>query len=159
MIVMDETDEKIVRLLSHRGRLSYEQIAQAVHLARPTVHERVKRLEAQGVVRGYHARVDWEAMSYPLSAFIWISSRAKSDDTAAALLRLANPQALIEACHGVTGEWCLVIKVHVKTTRALKELIDRIYGVEGVQNTMTILSLTAYREYGGLDPSPGDTDG
>ena len=150
---MDDIDHKIACLLSRQGRLSYEQIGQAVNLARPTVHERVKRLEAHGIIRGYHAQVDWPALGYPLTAFVWVSSRAKSDETAAALLRLSTSQAVIEACHGVTGEWCLLVQVHVKSANALKEFIDGIYSVEGVQNTMTILSLAAYQERGTITAS------
>jgi Lrp/AsnC family leucine-responsive transcriptional regulator len=151
-IGMDDLDKQIAYLLSQQGRLTYEQIGQAVNLARPTVHERVKRLEARGVIRGYHAQVDWPALGYPLTAFVWVSSRAKSDDTAAALLRLSTPQAVIEACHGVTGEWCLLVQVHVKSAYDLKEFIDGIYTVEGVQNTMTILSLATYQERGTIAP-------
>ncbi len=145
---MDDIDRKIVGLLAEQGRLSFEQVGQAVNLARPTVHERVRRLEAQGVIHGYHAQVDWAGLGYPLTTFIWVSSRAKSDETAAALLKLDSPEAVIEACHGVTGEWCLLAQVHVKSATALKEFIDHIYSIEGVQNTMTILSLAAYREHG-----------
>jgi len=156
---MDDLDRQIVSLLSRQGRLSYEQIGQAVNLARPTVHERVKRLEAQGAIHGYHAQIDWPALGYPLTAFVWVSSRAKSDETAAALLRLSTSQAVVEACYGVTGEWCLLVQVHVKSADALKEFIDGIYSVEGVQNTMTILSLAVYQERGtipaGAEEEPG----
>lgn len=152
---MDDIDRRIVGLLAEQGRISIEQIGQAVNLARPTVHARIKRLEALGVIHGYHAQVDWAALGYPLSAFIWVSSRAKSDDTAAALLRLDTPEAVVEACHGVTGEWCLLVQVHVKSATALKEFIDRIYSIEGVQNTLTILALAAYREHGTLTTGGG----
>lgn len=145
---MDEIDQKIVQLLVQQGRMSHEQIGQIVNLARPTVHERVKKLEAQGIIRGYIAQVDWAEMGYSLTAFIWVSSRTKSDETAASLLKLEREGVIIEACHGVTGEWCLFVQIHVASPKALKEFIDLLYTVEGVQNTMTILSLTAYHEHG-----------
>jgi Lrp/AsnC family transcriptional regulator, leucine-responsive regulatory protein len=141
---MDDTDKKIVRLLVEQGRLPHERLGQKVNLARPTVNERVKRLEKQGVIRGYHAEVDWAALGYPITTFIWVSSRAPSDDTAAALMELKVAGAILEACHGVTGEWCLLLKVHVASPAVLKHFIDQIYTVKGVQNTMTVLSLTAY---------------
>ena len=151
---MDDIDRKIVRLLAQDGRLSHKQLAQAVNLARPTVHERVKRLEQQGVIRGYHAQVNWAAMGYPMTALIWICSRAKSDDAAAALLQLGTQDAIVDVCHGVTGEWCFLLQVRVTSSSALKEFIDSIYTVEGVQNTMTTLSLTAYHEE---QTSPNDS--
>ncbi len=54
---MDEMDRKIVEVLVGNGRMSHEQIAKEVHLSRPAVFERIKRLEAQGVIRGYGARI------------------------------------------------------------------------------------------------------
>lgn len=153
---MDDIDRKIARLLVQQGRLSHEQIGQQVNLARPTIHERVKRLEAEGVIRGYHAQVDWPVLGYPLTAFIWVSSCAKSDDTAAAILQLNTSEVIIESCHSVTGEWCLLVQLHVSSPTALKEFIDQIYSVEGVQNTMTILSLTTYHERGTTNTSMGD---
>ncbi|MBI5841076.1 MAG: Lrp/AsnC family transcriptional regulator [Chloroflexi bacterium] len=154
---MDEIDKKIVSLLAQQGRLSHEQLEQAVNLSRPAVHERVKRLETQGVIRGYHADIDWSALGYAITAFIWVSSRAKSDDTAGALLQLNMPEVIIEACDGITGEWCLLIKVHVLSVSILKNFIDRIYSVDGVQNTMTILSLTAYHEEQAAPTSQGES--
>jgi Lrp/AsnC family leucine-responsive transcriptional regulator len=151
---MDEADKKITHLLHQHGRLTHEQIAHFVHLARPTVHERIKRLESIGVIRGYRARVDWSALGFSLTAFIWVASRSKTDDTAAGLLRLENPEVIIEACHGVTGEWCILLHVHVASPHALKDFIDSIYTIDGVQNTMTILSLTAYHE---LSATTGST--
>ena len=69
---MDDMDRKIVGILSGNGRLSHEQIGREVHLSRPAVFERIRRLEAQGVIRGYGAKVHWEALGLPLTAFVWI---------------------------------------------------------------------------------------
>ncbi|REG05430.1 Lrp/AsnC family transcriptional regulator [Pelolinea submarina] len=143
---MDDINREILQLLIQKGRLSHELIGQAVNLARPTIHKRVKQLEDQGVIYGYHAQVDWAALGYPLTVFIWVSSRNKSDDTAACLLKLSTSGVIIESCHGVVGEWCLLLQTHVISPTVLKEFIDQIYTVEGVQNTMTILSLSAYRD-------------
>jgi Lrp/AsnC family leucine-responsive transcriptional regulator len=75
---MDAMDRKIVSVLMDNGRLSHEQIAREVHLSRPAVFERIKRLEGQGIIRGYGARVHWEALGLPLTAFVWIRASATS---------------------------------------------------------------------------------
>ena len=104
---MDIIDQQLVHLLAQNGRMTHEELARVVPLSRPSVHERVKRLEAHSVIRGYHARIDWSTLGQPLTAFIWVTNREKSDDTATALLHLNCPAAVIEECYGMTGEWCL----------------------------------------------------
>ena len=143
---MDNIDQQIVHLLSENGRMTHEELARVVPLSRPAVHERIKRLEAGGIIRGYHAQINWAALGQPLSAFIWVTSREKSEDTATALMHLNCPDAVIEECYGMTGEWCLLLKVRVASPGALKDLIDCVYTVPGVQNTLTNLSLAAYHE-------------
>ncbi|MGI8857507.1 MAG: Lrp/AsnC family transcriptional regulator [Thermomicrobiales bacterium] len=144
---MNDIDRSIVQLLAENGRLSHEQIAQAVHLSRPAVHERVRRLEERGVIRGYHARVDWETMGQPVTAFIWMrTTGARTNEIGAAILGLGNADAVIEECHRVTGEWCLLAKVRVASTLALQELIDRVRGVSGVAGTVTSIAMSDLRE-------------
>src|SRR5690606_21667596 len=67
---LDRVDREIVRLVSAQGRMSHEEIARRVHVSRPAVHERVKRLERDGVIRGYRAVVDWSAVDLGLCAFV-----------------------------------------------------------------------------------------
>ena len=67
---MDEIDREIVRISHANGRLNQERIAREVKLSRPAVHERVRRLEEQGVIRGYKALVDWAALGQPVTAFV-----------------------------------------------------------------------------------------
>src|SRR5205823_14343606 len=59
---LDAVDERMIRLLQRDGRVSQEQLAREVHLSRPAVHERLRRLERVGAIHGYRAMVDWEAL-------------------------------------------------------------------------------------------------
>lgn len=67
---LDRVDREIVRLVSAQGRMSHEEIARRVHVSRPAVHERVKRLERDGAIRGYRAVVDWTAVDLGLCPFV-----------------------------------------------------------------------------------------
>jgi DNA-binding Lrp family transcriptional regulator len=69
---LDALDRSIISFLRLNGRMSHEQISRQVNLSRPAVHERIKRLEEQGIIRGYQALVDWSALGLPLTAFIWV---------------------------------------------------------------------------------------
>jgi Lrp/AsnC family leucine-responsive transcriptional regulator len=141
---MDTIDLAIVRLLERHGRLSQEQLARRVRLSRPAVHQRVKRLEAAGVLKGYRAVLDWAAVGMPLTAFVWVrTGGATCAAVGPALLELGDDGAFVEECHRVTGDWCLLLKTRAASPLALQDLIDRVRTVTGVQATMTTLALSS----------------
>ncbi|HTE66769.1 MAG TPA: Lrp/AsnC family transcriptional regulator, partial [Candidatus Binatia bacterium] len=69
---MEEIDRQIVDLLARDGRMSFTDLGKATSLSTSAVHQRVRRLEQRGVIRGYAAVVDYEAMGLPLTAFVSI---------------------------------------------------------------------------------------
>ncbi len=144
---MDTTDQQIVNLLRANGRLSREQIAHEINLSRPAVHERIKRLEEQGVIRGYAAEVNWSALGKPLTAFIFVRTVGTScNDTGYAILEQSDSDAIVQECHRVTGEWCMLLKARVASPLALQALLDRIRQVPGIEGTMTSIALSALHE-------------
>jgi len=141
---LDRVDREIVRLVCAHGRLSHEEIARRVHLSRPAVHERVKRLERDGVIRGYRAMVDWSAVDLGLCAFV--SVQADHDQLAKLvdrLFELDTPEAIVEECHRVTGQWCALLKVRAASTLALQQLLDDVMSIEGVRQVVTTIVLTS----------------
>jgi Lrp/AsnC family transcriptional regulator, leucine-responsive regulatory protein len=152
---MDDLDRSIVRLLERHGRLSQEELARRIRLSRPAVHQRVKRLEAARVIRGYRAELDWAALGLPLTAFVWVRTGGPNcAPVGPAILDLGDDGALVEECHRVTGEWCLLVKVRAATPLALQDLLDRIRAVPGVTNTTTTLALSTLRHQDVVDGGP-----
>src|SRR5579885_166117 len=145
---VDEIDRAIVHLLLRNGRLSQEQIARAVHLSRPAIHERMKRLAETGVLRGYQAVIDWEAFGLPLTTFILVRGSGTAQEIGQAILQLSRSDALVEECHSVTGGWCVLLKVRVASPRALEQLISRIRALPDIQSTLTTLALSTFYEDG-----------
>lgn len=144
---MDPIDKTIVKLLQKDGRLSHEAISKAVHLSRPAVHDRIRRMEAAGVIRGYTAEVDWEALGLPVAAFIQARVAGNCYPIAQRILNLVTDEAMVEACHRLAGDWCLMIQTRSASPLALQTLLDEVRAIPGVQNTMTIIALsTVVRE-------------
>ena len=144
---LDTTDQQIVRLLFSDGRLTQESIAQQVCLSRPAVHERVKRLEENGVIVGYQAQIDWRKVGQSLTAFIWVrTSGGKLHNIADAVMELNNADTLVEECHLVTGEWCLLLKARTASTTTLQQLVDRLREMPRIRNTMTTVVLSSAGE-------------
>src|SRR5919108_578445 len=133
---MEDLDRGIVRELGADGRLSYTDLAERVGLSVSAVHQRVRRLEQRGVIRGYTARLDSDALGLPLTAFISIKPIAPAavDDAPQRLAHLAA----IEACHSVAGDESYILKVRVASPAALEELLQEIRAAAGVSTRTTI---------------------
>lgn len=127
---MEDVDRALVSLLRKDGRMSYTDLGKAVGLSTSAVHQRVRRLEERGVVRGYTARVDHEALGMPLTAFVAITpfDQSAPDDVPERLH--AVPE--VEACHSVAGDANYLLKVRVATPAALEELLGRIRATAAV---------------------------
>lgn len=110
---MEELDRQIVDLLVKDGRMSYTDLGKATGLSTSAVHQRVRRLEQRGVIRGYAALVDPEAVGLPLTAFISVKPFDPSapDDIADRLAEVPE----LEACHSVAGDENYILKVRVAT--------------------------------------------
>lgn len=99
---VEEIDRRIVTLLAGDGRMSFTDLARETGLSVSAVHQRVRRLEKRGVVRGYAALVDYNEVGLPLTAFVSIKpiDPAAADDAPDRLSHLGA----IEACHSVAGD-------------------------------------------------------
>src|SRR5262249_14137235 len=117
-------DRQIMTLLAHDGRMSFTDLAKETGLSVSAVHQRVRRLQARGAIRGFGALLDPEEIGLPLTAFVSIKpiDPAAPDD---APDRLAHLSA-IEACHSVAGEESYILKVRVASPGDLEELLQQI---------------------------------
>ncbi|OKJ02875.1 Lrp/AsnC family transcriptional regulator [Kitasatospora sp. CB01950] len=139
---MEELDQRIVQLLLQDGRMSYTDLGKATGLSTSAVHQRVRRLEQRGVIRGYTAIVDPEAVDLALTAFISVKPFDPSapDDTPERLIALPE----IEACHSVAGDENYILKVRVPTPGDLEDLLARIRAAAGVSTRTTVVLSTPY---------------
>lgn len=139
---MEDTDAEILRLLSRDGRMSFTDLAKQTGLSVSAVHSRVRRLEQRGVIRGYRAEIDPEALDLALTAFVSVKPIDPSapDD---APERLAGISA-IEACHSVAGDESYILKVRVPTPTALELVLQEIRAAANVSTRTTVVLSTPY---------------
>jgi Lrp/AsnC family leucine-responsive transcriptional regulator len=139
---VEDLDLKIVRLLATDGRMSFTDLGKATGLSTSAVHQRVKRLEQRGVIRGYTAQVDFEQMNLPLTAFIAIRpvDPGQPDDSPDRLRDITE----IESCWSVAGEESYLLKVRVPTPGGLEDLLARIRAAANVATRTTIVLSTPY---------------
>ena len=139
---MEETDRKIVSLLARNGRMSFTELARQAGLSVSAVHQRVRRLEQDGVSKGYAAMFNPEDVGLPLTAFVSVKpfDDAAPDDLP---LRLQHLTA-IEACHSVAGEENYILKVRVASPTALEDLLSQIRTLGRVSTRTTVVLSTPY---------------
>ena len=139
---VEELDRQIVELLMADGRMSYTDLGKATGLSTSAVHQRVRRLEQRGVIRGYAAIVDAEAVGLSLTAFISVKPFDPSapDDIPERLAEVPE----IEACHSVAGDENYILKVRVSTPSELEHLLARVRTLAGVSTRTTVVLSTPY---------------
>ena len=147
---MEDLDRRIVELLRADGRMSYTDLGKAMGLSTSAVHQRVRRLEERGVVKGYAALVDFTALDLPLTAFISLSplDPAAPDDIPDRLRDITE----LEACHSVAGEENYILKARVRTPGDLEDLLARIRATANVATRTTVVLSTPW-EQGSAKPS------
>ena len=139
---MEEIDRAIVAALTGDGRMSYTDLAERVGLSVSAAHQRVRRLEQRGVIRGYAARVDYEAIGLPLTALIAIRpfDPSQTDDAPDRLAHLPE----IEACYSVAGEDFYLLLVRIAGPVDLERLLQDIRTAANVTTRTTVVLSTPY---------------
>lgn len=153
MAKFDDVDRKLIALLQDDDRVPLAQLSKAIGIPASTLNDRIKRLERQGIIAGFHARVGPEALGLNLLAFMlvaWSNPRVEP----VFLKRMKASPAVLE-CHHVTGAWNYLMKVRVATTRDLEKfLAETVKAVNGVERTETLIVLSSAKETWKLD-APG----
>jgi Lrp/AsnC family leucine-responsive transcriptional regulator len=139
-----DVDRALLAALVRDGRASYTDLAERVGLSVSAVHQRVRRLEQRGLIKGYRAMLDAKALGLPLTAFVSITpiEAAQPDDAPA---RLAHLSA-IEECHSVAGVESYILKVRVSSPDALEGLLQQIRASANVTTRTTVVLSTFYED-------------
>ncbi|RME13996.1 MAG: Lrp/AsnC family transcriptional regulator [Alphaproteobacteria bacterium] len=136
---MDETDRKLLDLLSENARAPVASLARRLGLARTTVQARIDRLEARGIIAGYALRLGEGAGRAPIRATVLLTLEPRA--TPAVLARLKSmPQ--VEAAHTASGRFDLVVTLAARSTAELDDTLDRIAEAEGVKGSESLIHLS-----------------
>lgn len=157
--MIDDIDRQIILLLQEDARLSNAALAEKVGLTVSTVHERVRKLEKKGVIKGYVAVVNAEALGKPIMAFIRLSVGATTEgyvETKRSVLDVCRDESDVLECHGVAGEDCYILKVRAANPKELEKLIERIRSKATVSRSVTSIVLSTFKESSPIVPCSHD---
>ncbi|MBM2840710.1 MAG: transcriptional regulator, AsnC family [Bacteroidetes bacterium] len=142
--MIDEIDAKMIEILQRRGRTKRNDLAEAVGLSIPSVGDRLKKLEDNGIITGYHAVVDAKKLGKDITAFIFVT--VDSSKHFGQLLEHASAVDEILECHAITGEGSHLLKVRTTNTASLEKLLAKIQAWSGILSTRTNLVLSTSKE-------------
>ncbi|MNI63858.1 HTH-type transcriptional regulator LrpC [compost metagenome] len=146
---MDELDLKILKLLEQNGRLPHEEIGKLLHISRPSVHQRVAKLEKSGIIKGYRGLVDWSKLDQKMKVVISVKVVSRHfQEVADLIVEMEIPGVTLMECLRMAGEWCMMLKVRVSSPEQITLLIDEIVRIPEVKETSTTFVLSTIYEDG-----------
>ncbi len=141
--MIDVIDRQILTILQNDARISNAEISRQIDLAPSGVHERLKKLEERGVIKGFRTEIDPHAIEFGLTAFVSVRTDEYGKTLDEALT--AIPEVL--EVHDVAGEDCYLLKVRTKDTEELGKLLrETIKPIANVISTRTTVVLHTFKE-------------
>jgi Lrp/AsnC family leucine-responsive transcriptional regulator len=142
---VDTLDKKAVSFLMKHGRATWAELGQFLGLSAPSAAERVRKLEEQGVLRGYAALADAASLGYPLTAYVSVTLASHRQRTA--FLRAIEKIEQVAECHHVAGDDDYLLKVRCRGTQDLDHFLARQLKERlGVARTRTTIVLSTAKE-------------
>ena len=160
---LDEKDLAILLLIQADSKLTAKQIARKTGVPLTTVFAKTKRMEEQGIIRGYRAIVAPEKLSAGTAAFILasVSYRAKADDAPVSQREVAEEIAKfteVQEVHIITGDWDLLVKLRAENVEAIgKFVVDKLRLIKGLEKTLTCMVFETVKETTEVALSPKKT--
>jgi len=140
---LDEVDKAILKELISNARLSFREIAKRVGVSTATVANKVRKMEEEGVIRGYTALVDLEKLGYDVTALIEVViSKGKVADVEEEIAKMPNVQAVYD----VTGQSDAIVLARFKSRAELSKFLKKLLSMEYVERTITHVVLNVKKE-------------
>jgi Lrp/AsnC family leucine-responsive transcriptional regulator len=155
-VPLSANDARVLAILQAQGRRSYADLGADLGMAAPSVHERVKKLEAKGVIRGYSADVDPAAVGLSVLAFTWVTQAPGTVSKDLTPEFAAIPE--IEECHHITGEADYILKIRATDMEHLGVIVRTIQTTGDVFSTETDVVFTTGFERRPLPLTPRAAD-
>ena len=123
---LDRIDRMILDILQRDGRIAISELAARVNLSTTPCSERVKRLEREGIIMGYYARINPEMLERNLLVFLEIKLSAKSGDVFDQVARNLTEIPEVLECHLISGDFDYLVKARLKEMSAYRRLLGEL---------------------------------
>jgi len=141
---IDEIDARILELLQERGRIKRNEIAEDVSLSVPSVSERMRKLEDRGVIDGFHAVVNPRRVGFDILAFIRVMVDGSRHYDG--FVERACSLEEVQEVHSITGDGSHILRVLIRNTSGLEQILSTIQSWPGVHGTSTSIVLSSFKD-------------
>jgi DNA-binding Lrp family transcriptional regulator len=151
---LDTIDRQILQLLQDDGRMTNVDLAASVGLTAPPCLRRVRALEEEGVIRGYHASLDPSALGYTITVFAMVSLKSQAEADLAGFERYVASIPEVRECHMLNGEIDFILKIVATDLRAFQDLLTtKLTPADNVSHIKTSLTIRTSKELPGIPVS------
>ncbi len=145
--MLDDKDALILRELQENAKQTTKEIAANTGIPRTTVHDRVSKLEAAGVIRKFTVIPNYELIGEPTTAFVFASYNPGEGATQREVAETIGRIAGVYEVHLISGDWDMLVKVRGRDVETIGQLvIDRLRDVKGVGKTVTCTVFRTVKE-------------
>ena len=142
--MLDDLDITILKKLQEKGRTKRNELAEAIGLSIPSLSDRLKKLEENGIIEGYYAKLNRHVFGYDIMAFVSVVMESSKSYEKFSEHVKKTPEVL--ECYSILGEGSHLLKIVVKGTRDLEQLLSKIQSWPGVTRTVTSFVLSPIKE-------------
>ena len=149
-MTVDAIDVKILEVLQENARVSISELSRKINLSLSAASDRLKKLEAAGVIRQYTAVLDPASMDRELNAYMMIN--VDNSGSIADLIKLIESSGEILEAYFVAGDCDYILKIATRDTKTLAELVNKVKAVKSVKRTETTILLNKYKQLYSIPP-------
>jgi Lrp/AsnC family leucine-responsive transcriptional regulator len=149
--LMDFIDGQILKQLQQNARVSVSDVSAIVNLSVPAVSDRIKRLEASGVIQQYTTIISPSVLKKDLTAMMFVS--LERPQFSEKFVSYVNTMDEILECHYLAGDYDYLLKIITENTGTLGDLLTKIKGIQGIQKTRTIVVLNTVKNNHSITPT------
>jgi DNA-binding Lrp family transcriptional regulator len=155
-VELDQVDLQILAELQQDGRITNVELARRVGLSAPPCLRRVRRLEEEGVIRGYHADLSPTALGYEITFFALVGLESQKEAVLTAFEALVTGWPEVRECHMIRGGGDFLLRLVARDTAHENALTTRLTGADHVARVQTLQTIRTARDEPGV-PVPGIT--
>lgn len=151
MANLDQIDKHLLAQLQDEGRITNVELAQRVGLTAPPCLRRVRSLEDEGVIRGYHADLDASKLGYTITVFALVSLKSQAEESLRQFEDHMNTLPEVRECHMLNGEIDFILKIVSQDLQSFQEfLTSKLTPVPNVASVKTSLTIRTAKQLPGV---------
>lgn len=144
---LDKIDRKILEILQSDGRITNAQLSKEIGLSPAPTLERVKKLENNGIIKSYHAKLDTEKINLGVSTYVMVKLKAHNKGNIDQFITAINTIEEIIECHHITGSGDFVLKVIAQDIPAYQKLmLEEVSEIPVVDNMQSLVILSTFKD-------------